>query len=86
MCGIAGIMYKRPGGGNTGKDLINMLDGCQHRGPDSTGFALYGDGHDGELLLRFMIATDDGGSRISCATMTAKSSMKRSRAAISARG
>ena len=61
MCGIAGIMYKRPGGGDTGKDLINMLDGCQHRGPDSTGFALYGDDHDGELLLRFMIATDDGG-------------------------
>ncbi len=62
MCGIAGIMYKRPGGGDTGLDLINMLDGCQHRGPDSTGFALYGDGHDGELLLRFMIKTDDGGT------------------------
>lgn len=61
MCGIAGIMYKTPGGGETGRDLISMLDGCQHRGPDSTGFALYSDSHDGELLLRFMIETDDGG-------------------------
>ena len=61
MCGIAGIMYKTPGGGDTGRDLIDMLDGCQHRGPDSTGFALYGEGHDGELLLRFMIATGDSG-------------------------
>ncbi len=61
MCGIAGIMYKKPGGGHTGRDLINMLDGCQHRGPDSTGFALYGDDHDGELLLRFMIDPKDGG-------------------------
>jgi len=62
MCGIAGIMYKRPGGGETGKDLISMLDGCQHRGPDSTGFALYGEGHDGELTLRFLIEADDGAS------------------------
>ena len=42
MCGIAGILYKD---GATelalGRDLITMLDGCQHRGPDSTGFALY---------------------------------------------
>jgi len=62
MCGIAGIMYKRPGGGETGKDLISMLDGCQHRGPDSTGFALYGEGHDGELTLRFLIEAGDGAS------------------------
>ncbi len=40
MCGIAGIMYKTRGTlGDTGKALIDMLDGCQHRGPDSTGFA-----------------------------------------------
>ncbi len=55
MCGIAGILYKRPGGGDTGRDLIDMLDGCQHRGPDSTGFALYGPAHEGELVLRFLI-------------------------------
>ena len=38
MCGIAGIMYKTKGTlGGTGQALIDMLDGCQHRGPDSTG-------------------------------------------------
>ena len=39
-----------------------MLDGCQHRGPDSTGFALYheADG-DGTLRLRFFVGEGDGG-------------------------
>jgi glutamate synthase domain-containing protein 1 len=56
MCGIAGIMYKdsdeRFG---LGKALIDMLDGCQHRGPDSTGFALYADIEKGRYGLRFFI-------------------------------
>ncbi|MCY4453679.1 MAG: hypothetical protein OXC01_17185 [Immundisolibacterales bacterium] len=40
---------------------IDMLDGCQHRGPVSTGFALYGDALDGELRLRFKVfAAGDG--------------------------
>ena len=56
MCGIAGIMFKNGGGvESTGRALIDMLDGCQHRGPDSTGFALYGDAVDGELRLRFFV-------------------------------
>ena len=43
MCGIAGILYKDTADLDLalGRDLITMLDGCQHRGPDSTGFALY---------------------------------------------
>jgi glutamate synthase domain-containing protein 1 len=41
MCGIAGILYKDGSRHDLGSDLIAMLDGCQHRGPDSTGFALY---------------------------------------------
>jgi glutamate synthase domain-containing protein 1 len=40
---------------STGRALIDMLDGCQHRGPDSTGFALYGTEHPGELKLRFIV-------------------------------
>lgn len=61
MCGIAGILYKGNGKrGELGTDLITMLDGCQHRGPDSTGFALYhptnGDGH---LRLRFFVGEGD---------------------------
>jgi hypothetical protein len=42
MCGIAGIIY-RDGGGNreVGRDMTRMLQAMKHRGPDSTGFALY---------------------------------------------
>lgn len=58
MCGIAGIMFK--GDQNaTGQSLIDMLDGCQHRGPDSTGFALYGEQQDGHLQLRFFVDEDE---------------------------
>jgi len=56
MCGIAGILYKsRDGLGSTGKALIDMLDGCQHRGPDSTGFALYAPQAEDRLRLRFFV-------------------------------
>ena len=58
MCGIAGIMLKsgRPRSNiSTGTALIEMLDGCQHRGPDSTGFALYSAYTEGQLKLRFLI-------------------------------
>jgi hypothetical protein len=42
MCGIAGIIY-RDGGGQreVGRDMTRMLQAMKHRGPDSTGFALY---------------------------------------------
>ena len=60
MCGIAGIMYKTRGTlGDTGKALIDMLDGCQHRGPDSTGFALYGAAAEDRLRLRFFVGEGD---------------------------
>jgi glutamate synthase domain-containing protein 1 len=56
VCGIAGIMFKNKGGrAEVGKALIDMLDGCQHRGPDSTGFALYHDPVPGQLRLRFIV-------------------------------
>jgi len=41
MCGIAGIIYKN-GTHPIGKDMTAMLQAMKHRGPDSTGFALYG--------------------------------------------
>ena len=60
MCGIAGILYKHgEHGQHAGKALIDMLDGCQHRGPDSTGFALYADIVEGTLRLRFFIGDAD---------------------------
>ncbi len=58
MCGIAGVLFKTQGSHELGKTLIEMLDGCQHRGPDSTGFALYGDDRD-LLQLRFIVPTED---------------------------
>ena len=61
MCGIAGILYKADGlDGAIGKDLITMLDGCQHRGPDSTGFALYHRMNGARTLrLRFFVGEGD---------------------------
>ena len=63
MCGIAGVMFKHGSTGlGTGQALIDMLDGCQHRGPDSTGFALYEDAKPGELRLRFLVEEENGAS------------------------
>ena len=56
MCGIAGILYKNTvNKAQVGKALISMLDGCQHRGPDSTGFSLYYESIPGQLRLRFIV-------------------------------
>jgi glutamate synthase domain-containing protein 1 len=41
MCGIAGIIY-RDGTHEIGRDMTRMLQSMKHRGPDSTGYALYG--------------------------------------------
>ena len=63
MCGIAGIFFKTPGSNHVlGKALIDMLDGCQHRGLDSTGFALYEEGAKG-LRLRFIVDEADEAAR-----------------------
>ncbi len=41
MCGIAGIIY-RDGAHAIGTEMTRMLQSMKHRGPDSTGYALYG--------------------------------------------
>jgi methylamine---glutamate N-methyltransferase subunit A len=42
MCGIAGIIYRNGGGEHRiGADMTAMLQAMKHRGPDSTGYALY---------------------------------------------
>ena len=62
MCGIAGIMLKDSSEDfKTGEALVNMLNGCQHRGPDSTGFALYGDAQENTLKLRLLVGQGDVG-------------------------
>ena len=40
MCGIAGLIYKN-GRDTIGPDMTRMLQSMKHRGPDSTGYALY---------------------------------------------
>jgi len=42
VCGIAGIIYRNGGGEqHVGRDMTLMLQAMKHRGPDSTGYALY---------------------------------------------
>jgi methylamine---glutamate N-methyltransferase subunit A len=42
VCGIAGIIYRNGGGEHrVGRDMTAMLQAMKHRGPDSTGYALY---------------------------------------------
>jgi glutamate synthase domain-containing protein 1 len=56
MCGIAGLIY-RDGTHEIGRDLTRMLQSMKHRGPDSTGYALYGPrgaGH--RLVMRYTLA------------------------------
>jgi hypothetical protein len=55
MCGIAGIIY-RNGSRNVGRDMTRMLQAMKHRGPDSTGFALYGPGESHQLVMRYKLA------------------------------
>ena len=56
MCGIAGIIHKKAGKGvNIGQQMTSMLQALKHRGPDSTGYAMYGKGN-GNQILRFKVA------------------------------
>jgi glutamate synthase domain-containing protein 1 len=55
MCGIAGIIY-RNGAQDIGRDMTRMLQSMKHRGPDSTGYALYGRPKDGRVVMRYTLA------------------------------
>jgi glutamate synthase domain-containing protein 1 len=60
MCGIAGIIYKNGNGAHRiGRDMTSMLQSMKHRGPDSTGFALYRPPSP-ELVLRVKLADAAG--------------------------
>jgi methylamine---glutamate N-methyltransferase subunit A len=63
MCAIAGLLFKRRRPDNfpmtTGAALTAILDATLHRGPDSTGWALYHAPLEaGHLRMRFFIAGD----------------------------
>ncbi len=54
MCGIAGVIH-RNGTADLGDELTKMLQSMKHRGPDSTGYALYGPADD-LVVIRFVLA------------------------------
>jgi len=56
MCGIAGVIYHGNGGTHAvGHDMTKMLQAMKHRGPDSTGYALYGPVQQ-QFVMRFTLA------------------------------
>jgi glutamate synthase domain-containing protein 1 len=56
MCGIAGIIYGNGNGSrDIGRDMTLMLQSMKHRGPDSTGYALFGP-HSSLFVMRYTLA------------------------------
>jgi glutamate synthase domain-containing protein 1 len=60
MCGIAGLIYRGKQGA-IGQEMTAMLQSLRHRGPDSTGFALYGqaDADPNTYVMRFKVAEQE---------------------------
>jgi methylamine---glutamate N-methyltransferase subunit A len=60
MCGIAGLIYRGKQGA-IGQEMTAMLQALRHRGPDSTGFALYGQADDdpNTYVMRFKVAEQE---------------------------
>ena len=59
MCGIAGIIH-RGKSTNVGGEMQKMLQSLKHRGPDSTGYDLYGSGKSKDFILRFKVGENVG--------------------------
>jgi methylamine---glutamate N-methyltransferase subunit A len=55
MCGIAGVIH-HGGATGVGKEMTAMLQSLRHRGPDSTGFAIYGVTTPDEYVMRLKLA------------------------------
>jgi methylamine---glutamate N-methyltransferase subunit A len=55
MCGIAGLIH-RGGATGVGQEMTAMLQSLRHRGPDSTGFAVYGTTTPDEYVMRLKLA------------------------------
>jgi len=58
MCGIAGIIH-RGKSSNVGSEMTAMLTALKHRGPDSSGFAVYGIPKADDYLMRVKIAEQE---------------------------
>lgn len=55
MCGIAGLIHKGKSS-NVGGEMTAMLQALKHRGPDSTGYAVYGEPTEGDYVMRLKVA------------------------------
>lgn len=55
MCGIAGLIH-RGKSSQVGSEMTSMLQALKHRGPDSTGFAVYGTPKPGDYIMRLKVA------------------------------
>ena len=55
MCGIAGLIHKGKGS-NIGGEMTTMLQALKHRGPDSTGYAVYREKPGKGYVMRVKIA------------------------------
>ena len=55
MCGISGLIH-RDGSADIGSEMTRMLQSLRHRGPDSTGYALYGEGNSDVHIMRVKYA------------------------------
>ena len=58
MCGIAGIIH-RGKSSNVGSEMTAMLTALKHRGPDSSGFAVYGIPKADDYLMRIKVAEQE---------------------------
>ncbi|MEE8455177.1 MAG: glutamine amidotransferase [Limibaculum sp.] len=58
MCGIAGLIH-RGRSSNVGSEMTAMLLALKHRGPDSTGFAVYGEPSEGDYIMRIKVAEQE---------------------------
>ena len=58
MCGIAGMIH-RGTTSNVGAEMTAMLRALRHRGPDSSGFAVYGTPAPGDYVLRVKVAEQE---------------------------
>ena len=62
MCGIAGLIHKGKSA-NVGSEMTAMLQALKHRGPDSTGYAVYGEPKEGEFIMRLKVAEAEDRAR-----------------------
>ncbi len=58
MCGIAGLIH-RGEVSSVGAEMTSMLQSLKHRGPDSTGYAVYGEGSPGRAVMRLKVAEQE---------------------------